>query len=117
LDLFLLLPRFSGFLSMIEQVAPAPPAEAAARLAQKATARWQRAIENLWHDESKLDMTADDAAQIEPADSDRLLAWIFKVAREMATLTSKNGAQIFCMDCSTGKLLIFTLHSRLPPLC
>jgi formate dehydrogenase accessory protein FdhE len=77
LDLFLLLPRFSGFLSMIQYAAPAPLAEAAAHLAQKGTAGWQRAIEELWHDESVSDTAVDDAGPIEPADSDRLLAWIF----------------------------------------
>src|SRR5208337_1393938 len=34
LDLFLLLPKFSGFLALIEQIAPAPLAQAAAVLAQ-----------------------------------------------------------------------------------
>jgi hypothetical protein len=49
LDLFLLLPNFSRFLALIEQVAPAPLAQAAAGLARKGTAGWQRAIEDFWH--------------------------------------------------------------------
>ncbi len=77
LDLFLLLPRFPGFLSTIQHVAPAPLAEAAAQLAQQGSAGWQRAIERFWYDESGSDTTANDAAPIEPADSDRLLAWVF----------------------------------------
>ena len=51
LDLFLLLPRFSGFLSMIQQIAPMPLAQAAAGLAQKGPAGWRRAIEAFWHAE------------------------------------------------------------------
>ncbi len=49
LDLFLLLPNFSRFLALIEQIAPAPLAQAAAGLARKGTAGWQRAIEEFWH--------------------------------------------------------------------
>jgi hypothetical protein len=42
LDLFLLLPNFPGFLSVIQRIAPAPLAQAAAALAQKGPAGWQR---------------------------------------------------------------------------
>ena len=38
LDLFLLLPQFPGFLSLIEQIAPAPLAQAAADWRRKGTA-------------------------------------------------------------------------------
>jgi formate dehydrogenase accessory protein FdhE len=84
LDLFLLLPKFSGFLSIVQQVAPPPLARAASALAQKGPAGWQRAIEDFWH--SDLDMPLllaghldDDQSETpaEPAVSDRLLAWIF----------------------------------------
>src|SRR3984957_16489589 len=40
LDLFLLLPNFPGFLSVIQQIAPVPLARAAAGLAQKGPAGW-----------------------------------------------------------------------------
>src|SRR5271163_2199031 len=40
LDLFLLLPNFSRFLALIEQIAPPPLAQAAAGLARKGTAGW-----------------------------------------------------------------------------
>ena len=43
LDLFLLLPPFPRFLALIEQIAPAPLAQAAAGLARKGTAGWQHA--------------------------------------------------------------------------
>ncbi len=80
LDFFLLLPKFPGFLSMIQKIAPAPLAQAAATLATKGSAAWQRAIEEFWYGDANL--TAGDDA--EPysnhpgaADSDRVLAWIF----------------------------------------
>ncbi len=67
---------------MIEQIAPVPLAQAAASLAQKGPAGWQRAIENVWHGDSDLAARADDpeAHVRDPstaAYSDRLLAWIF----------------------------------------
>src|ERR1700726_4934311 len=83
LDLFLLLPRFPGFLSVIEQIAPVPLAQSAASLAQKGPAGWQHAIENFWHRDPELASFGDD---IEPARAggsqhanslDRLLPWIF----------------------------------------
>ena len=68
---------------MIEQIAPPPMAEAAARLSQKGPARWQRAIEEFWHGELELPVaggngeeeSADDAGGADPRE--QLLAWIF----------------------------------------
>jgi formate dehydrogenase maturation protein FdhE len=83
LDLFLLLPHFSPFLSIIQQVAPTPMVQAAAALAQTGPAGWQRAIEDFWHGDLELTAPVEDAAQIDFPDSrgtipsDRLLAWIF----------------------------------------
>jgi len=82
LDLFLLLPKFPGFLSMIEQIAPVPLANAAAGLAQKGPAGRQHAIEDFWYRDRELDVGADDiegqsidrSASTNP---DRGLAWIF----------------------------------------
>ncbi len=54
LDFFLLLPKFPGFLSVIQQIAPAPLAQAAATLAQKGSAAWQRAIEDFWYRDLEL---------------------------------------------------------------
>ncbi|MGA9482480.1 MAG: formate dehydrogenase accessory protein FdhE, partial [Candidatus Acidiferrales bacterium] len=84
LDLFLLLPKFSGFLSIVQQVSPPPLAHAAAALAQQGPAAWQRVIEDFWH--SDLDMPVLTAGNLDddqsespagPTVSDRLLAWIF----------------------------------------
>jgi formate dehydrogenase accessory protein FdhE len=83
LDLFLLLPHFSGFLSLIQQIAPALLAEAAAELARKGPAGWQQAIEKFWHGDLELAADADAAEEMHPGDSpqasssDRLLAWIY----------------------------------------
>lgn len=83
LDFFLLLPMFPGFLSLIQQIAPAPLAQAAATLAMKGSAAWQHAIEDFWYSASDLTAAADDAEQAQSPDqppatySDRVLAWIF----------------------------------------
>jgi formate dehydrogenase maturation protein FdhE len=79
LDLFLLLPRFSGFLSLIQQNAPAPLARASATLARMGPSGWPRAIESFWY--GNLELTTDEGEQVSDdnaaVNSDRLLAWIF----------------------------------------
>ncbi len=83
LDIFLLLPNFPAFLSMIEEIAPGPLAHAAAGLAQKGPAGWQQAIEDFWHGELELTSVMDDTEEVRAGDSqeatasERLLAWIF----------------------------------------
>ena len=62
LDLFLLLPQFSPFLSMIRQIAPEPMARAATDLARMGSGAWQRAIEDFWHREPETAATVDDDA-------------------------------------------------------
>jgi FdhE protein len=81
LDISLLLPRFSGFLSTTQQIAPAPLAQAAVSLAQKGPVGWQHAIEDFWHADAGLALR--DAEQVPDDDSlhaispDASLAWIF----------------------------------------
>jgi len=77
LDLFLLLPHFSPFLSVIQQIAPAPLAEAAAGLAQRGSPTWQNAIEDFWQADPELTAVMEDADSRRASSSDRLLAWIF----------------------------------------
>jgi formate dehydrogenase maturation protein FdhE len=122
LDLFLLLPHFSGFLSMIRQIAPPPLARAAAGLAQQGPAGWQRAIEDFWHGDAEL---ADAAAFVEqdqatdgrdPSYSDRVFAWIFLQPyaeyladhREIATVV---GTPSTCPLCG-GKPAVGVLRSE-----
>jgi formate dehydrogenase accessory protein FdhE len=75
LDLFFLLPKFPEFLSVIQQIAPAPLAQASGALAQKGPAAWQHAIEDFWHGEPELAGVMDDTEQVQS--SDRVLAWMF----------------------------------------
>ena len=81
LDLFVLLPKFSGFLAVVQQVAPPPLAQAAAALAQKGPPAWQQAIENFWHGDLEVPLLAlgepDDDQSAGPEVSGQLLAWIF----------------------------------------
>jgi FdhE protein len=80
LDFFLLLPKFPGFLSVIQKIAPAPFAQAAAALSLQGSAGWQRAIEDFWYRDSEL-AAVEDVEQDQPfesaASSERALAWIF----------------------------------------
>jgi len=82
LDLSLLLPKFPGFLSLIERIAPAPLAQAAASLTQKGPAGWQHGIQNFWHTDSEL-AAGVGYAEVPSSDStgatssDQVLAWIF----------------------------------------
>jgi formate dehydrogenase maturation protein FdhE len=75
LDLFLLLPKFPEFLSMIQQIAPVPLSQASAALAQRGPAAWQHAIEDFWYGEPELPGGSDDNEQAQS--SDRVLAWMF----------------------------------------
>lgn len=83
LDLFILLPEFPGFLSLVEQIAPAPLAQTAAGLAQKGPAAWQRAIESFWHGDLETPVGAHLLEEEQTGDSreatlaERSLAWIF----------------------------------------
>jgi hypothetical protein len=83
LDLFLLLPNFPGFLSVIRQIAPVPLAEAAAGLAQKGPAGWQHAIEGFWQGDFETVAAVNDMEPVRGGDlrvaipSNRLLAWMF----------------------------------------
>jgi len=83
LDLFLLLPHFAGFLSLIQQIAPPPLAQAAAGLAQTGPAGWQHAIESFWHAEPEFTPAprgpelTDGGESYGATSPDSLLAWIF----------------------------------------
>lgn len=122
LDLFLLLPHFSPFLSVIQQIAPAPMAQAAAALANTGPAGWQNAIENFWHGNLELTEQFADTPERDAVDSsevissDRLLAWIFLQPyaeylgnhREIAIV---DGAPLTCPLCG-GRPLVGVLRSE-----
>jgi formate dehydrogenase maturation protein FdhE len=122
LDLFLLLPPFPKFLALIEQIAPAPMAQAAAGLARKGTPGWQHAIEDFWHGDLETAMAAGgtpaewdgDAGGMNPRE--RLLAWIFlqPYAEYLADQRENaivDGAPSTCPLCG-GKPIVGVLRSE-----
>jgi formate dehydrogenase maturation protein FdhE len=122
LDLFLLLPHFPGFLSVIQQIAPVPLARAAAGLAQKGRAGWQHAIEDFWHGEPELPASVDDSEPVQAADwrdatySDRLLAWIFlqpyaEYLADYREIAIVDGTPSTCPLCG-GKPIVGVLRSE-----
>lgn len=122
LDFFLLLPKFPEFLSMIQQIAPAPLAQAAAALAPRGSAAWQHAIEDFWYRDPDLGAGADDAEQGESSDqygvtySDRVLAWIFlqpyaEYLADRRTITIVDGTPSTCPLCG-GKPAVGVLRSE-----
>src|ERR1700756_2553261 len=53
LDLFILLPRFAAFLSVVEKHGPAPLAQDAASLRASGGARWQQVLTEYWQADSQ----------------------------------------------------------------
>jgi formate dehydrogenase accessory protein FdhE len=122
LDFFLLLPKFPGFLSLIQQIAPAPLAQSAATLAMKGSAAWQHAIEDFWYRDPDLAAGADGAEQAQSTDhfaatySDRVLAWIFlqpyaEYLADHRKVTSVDGTPSTCPLCG-GKPAVGVLRSE-----
>jgi formate dehydrogenase maturation protein FdhE len=72
LDLKLILPKFSRFLSLIGEIAPEPLAEAAADLARGGPPAWEEILAGFW----RTDMESVDANGAS-GNSERSLAWIF----------------------------------------
>jgi formate dehydrogenase maturation protein FdhE len=83
LDLFVLIPKFPGFLSAIEQIAPVPLAQAAGDLSKKGSTAWQQVIQDFWRTEaeSPADINVTEEDGMDETDQlivpQRLLAWIF----------------------------------------
>ena len=78
LDLSVLLPRFSEFLSLMEQIAPAPLAQAAQKLRKDGRPEWQRVLEDFWSGAAVRPPdpeSAEDQSDAEPLE--RSLAWMF----------------------------------------
>jgi formate dehydrogenase accessory protein FdhE len=126
LDFFLLLPKFPRFLSTIQKMAPATLAQAAANLAMKGSAAWQRAIEDFWYWDSESDGTEDvepdeffdqSAADRSAAySSERALAWIFlqpyaEYLADHREVTIVDGTPSTCPLCG-GKPAVGVLRSE-----
>jgi formate dehydrogenase accessory protein FdhE len=122
LDLFLLLPNFPRFLSLIEQIAPAQLAQAAGKLARKGTPSWQHAIEDFWHGDLETPMATgvtseqweDEAGGIQPREE--LLAWIFlqpyaEYLADQREDTVVDGAPSTCPLCG-GRPIVGVLRSE-----
>lgn len=113
LDLFFLLPKFSGFLGLIQQIAPAPLAQAASKLATAGTGRWERVIEEFWHAApaagAESGETATDSAD-KTNPQERLLAWIFlqpyaeSLAHQRGPLTA-GGTPSTCPMCGGNPIV------------
>jgi formate dehydrogenase accessory protein FdhE len=114
LDLSFLLPRFSGFLTLLQQIAPAPLAKAAAGLAQMGPAGCQCAIESFWYGD--LEVAADNVQEVATLDgdvasnSDRSLAWIFlqpyaEYLAKHREIASAEGTPLTCPMCD-GKPIV-----------
>jgi len=122
LDFFLLLPRFPGFLAVIRKIAPAPLAQAAATLAMKGSAAWQRAIEDFWYRDPELATGTDEAEHDQSPNecavsrSDRLLAWVFlqpyaEYLADHREVTIVDGTPSTCPLCG-GKPAVGVLRSE-----
>ena len=122
LDLFLLLPPFPKFLALIEQIAPAPMAQAAAGLARKGTPGWQHAIEDFWHGDLETPMAAGGTPAEWESDAggmnarEQLLAWIFlqpyaEYLADQREVMIVDGAPSTCPLCG-GKPIVGVLRSE-----
>lgn len=78
LNVFALLPHFSGFLKVIEQVAPVPLSNAASELKDAGSASWGRVVETFWNNRTGSPPSEQYAEGISVKDrSEQLLAWVF----------------------------------------
>ncbi len=122
LDLFLLLPNFSPFLSVIQQAAPEPLAQAASGLAQKGPVAWQRTITEFWQGLSEMDVDPgpqEGPVPVSPAgvsSVDPLLAWIFlqpyaEYLADHRAPESLDGTPSTCPLCG-GKPVVGVLRSE-----
>ncbi|MFY9803159.1 MAG: formate dehydrogenase accessory protein FdhE [Candidatus Acidiferrales bacterium] len=119
LDLFVLLPKFPGFLSLIQQIAPAPLALDAAGLAQRGPAAWQQALADFWHGDMEM---PEGAAELEERDgesrkanpTERSLTWIFlqpyaEYLADQREPVALNGTPSTCPLCG-GKPIVGVLR-------
>jgi len=121
LDFFLLLPKFPGFLSIIEKIAPAPLAQAAANLAMRGSAAWQHTIEEFWYRDPELagtEAVQQDASfnQRGASSFERALAWIFlqpyaEYLADHRELTIMDGTPSTCPLCG-GRPAVSVLRSE-----
>lgn len=109
LDLFFLLPKFSGFLSLIRRIAPAPLAQAAVELGEKSTEELRQTIEKFWsHEKEPQDAASGPSDGLTP--QERLLAWIFlqpyaEYLADQRDAVRGNGAPSTCPLCGGNPIV------------
>lgn len=69
LDLFILLPRFGSFLSLMEEIAPGPLSQSAKQLGAAGVGRWQEVLPHFWQ--------AGSDSSTDLRGSARLISWAF----------------------------------------
>ena len=74
-DLFVLMPRFTAFLGVVETNAPAPLAQAAAAQRASGGKSHLETLTGFWRPRSESDVTLRPASNLDP--SQALLAWMF----------------------------------------
>lgn len=107
LDLAVLLPRFTEFLSLIEKFAPAPLAEAAQQLRKAGRPEWQRALEDFWSGATVQSPNPESAEdESDPTPLERSLAWMFlqpyaEYLAARSKLTGPDTAPLTCPVCGS----------------
>lgn len=93
LDVFVLLPKFSGFLKLIKQISPAPLSNAATALRDAGSASWTRVLETFWSDRTGTPDSQDHPEDIDASDrAEQLLAWAFlQPYAELLTTSGRPG--------------------------
>jgi FdhE protein len=97
-DPFLLLPRFAPFLSLIEQIAPAPLSYTAHELGAKSGNQWQENLAMFW------EQGLGSPVNLEPAEV--LLSWMFlqpyaEYLADHTEWTAPNGTPPVCPLCGS----------------
>jgi formate dehydrogenase accessory protein FdhE len=109
LDGKVLLPKFSGFLARVGEIAPAPLAQSAQEIARAGSQSWERVLTEFWNSDMEL---SDENG--EPGNPERLLAWIFlqPYAEHLAgrrEQTTTDGTPLTCPLCG-GRPIVGVLR-------
>jgi FdhE protein len=116
IDLFLLLPKFPAFLSLIRQIAPPPLARVALALTQEEPAARGQLLTSFWRHElevpgfpARAEDERDDCPEVADL-SNWLLAWMFlqpyaELLTDRRTATTVHGAPSTCPVCGAKPIV------------
>lgn len=96
-DVFLLLPRFAPFVSVLEEIAPPPLARAARQLRLRDAGHWQRILREFW----------ERSSVSEPMQAqEELVSWLFlqpyaEYLADYSEWSPREGAQQTCPLCGS----------------